>query len=88
MDRSIMVLDRQSNGWCAACRLTMTEAHSWDVPDAILSGGRSGWPAILSGLKSLLETGKPLQIAMAPPPGFLEAVKQAVKAKPWVKGGV
>ena len=28
-----------------------------DVPEAILSGGRTGWPAVLSGLKSLLETG-------------------------------
>ena len=45
-----------------AVRLTMTEAHSWDIPDAILSGGRSGWPAILSSLKSLLETGNPLSI--------------------------
>ena len=43
-----------------AVRLTMTESHSWDVPEAILSGGRTGWPAILSSLKSLLETGKPL----------------------------
>src|ERR1700681_687620 len=41
----------------AAVRLIMTESHSWDVPDAILSGGRMGWPAVLSGLKSLLETG-------------------------------
>ena len=44
-------------------RLTMTESHSWDVPEAILSGGRMGWPAILCSLKSLLETGKPLSIA-------------------------
>lgn len=50
-----------------AVKLTMTEAHSWDIPDAILSGGRSGWPAILSSLKSLLETGKPLVIKMEPP---------------------
>lgn len=69
-----------------ACRLTMTESHSWDVPEAILAGGRSGWPAILSGLKSLIETGKAPEIAMAPPPGFMEAVKQAVKDKPWTKG--
>jgi uncharacterized protein YndB with AHSA1/START domain len=32
-------------------RLTMTEAHQWAVPDAILAGGRQGWPLILSGLK-------------------------------------
>src|SRR5438128_1499302 len=37
-----------------AVRLTMTESHSWDIPDAILAGGRSGWPAILSSLKSVL----------------------------------
>ena len=43
-----------------AVRLTMTESHSWNVPEAILSGGRMGWPAVLSSLKSLLETGKPL----------------------------
>jgi len=24
-------------------RLTMTEAHQWDVPDALLTGGRAGW---------------------------------------------
>ena len=56
-------------------RLTMTEAHSWDVPEAILSGGRAGWPAILSSLKSLLETGKPLAIKMEPPKAMLEALK-------------
>ena len=41
-------------------KLTMTEAHQLDVPEAMLSGGRTGWPAILSSLKSLLETGKAL----------------------------
>jgi len=59
-----------------AVRLTMTESHSWDVPDAILSGGRLGWPAILSSLKSLLEGGKPLAIAMEPPKDMIEAIKK------------
>jgi uncharacterized protein YndB with AHSA1/START domain len=59
-----------------AVRLTMTESHSWEVPEAILSGGRTGWPAILSSLKSLLETGKPLAIAMAPPTAMIEAIKR------------
>ncbi len=68
-----------------AVRLTMTEAHSWDVPDTILAGGRQGWPAILSGLKSLLETGKAPKIAMAPPAELLEAVSQAVAEKPWLR---
>lgn len=70
-----------------AVRLTMTEAHSWDVPDAILAGGQSGWPAILSGLKSLLETGRAPKVEMAPPEGFMAAVKQAVAQKPWLKDG-
>lgn len=64
-------------------KLTMTEAHTWDVPDAILAGGRTGWPAILSGLKSVLETGMPLDVKLAPPEGMVEAVRQAVAEKPW-----
>jgi len=59
-----------------AVRLTMTEAHQWEVPDAILSGGRMGWPAILSSLKSLLETGKPLVVRLEPPKEMLEAVRR------------
>ena len=49
----------------SAVRLTMTESHDRPIDDDILSGGRQGWPAILSSLKSLLETGKPLAIKMA-----------------------
>jgi uncharacterized protein YndB with AHSA1/START domain len=59
-----------------AVRLTMTESHSWNVPDAILSGGRTGWPAILSGLKSLLETGKVPAIKMEPPKEMIEAIRK------------
>jgi hypothetical protein len=45
-----------------------------------------GWPKILSGLKSLLETGKPLVTGNeGPPPEFIAAVKQAVADKPWLK---
>lgn len=58
-----------------AVRLTMTEAHDRDLSDDILSGGRQGWPAILSSLKSLLETGKAPAIKMAPPQRMLEALK-------------
>ena len=46
-------------------KLTMTESHDRPLDDDILSGGRQGWPAILSSLKSLLETGKPLEIPYA-----------------------
>jgi hypothetical protein len=72
-----------------AVRVTMTESHSWDVPAAILSGGQAGWPKVLSGLKSVLEIGKPLSLDMAgPPPAMIEAVKLAVVEKPWLEKGV
>ena len=58
-----------------AVRLTMTEWHERPLSDDILSGGRQGWPAILSSLKSLLETGKPLAVKMAPPARMLAALK-------------
>lgn len=58
-----------------AVRLTMSEGHDRPLSDDILSGGRAGWPAILSGLKSLLETGKAPQIKMSPPLKMLEALK-------------
>jgi hypothetical protein len=66
-------------------KLTMTETHRWDIPDAILAGGRQGGPLILSGLKSLLETGKPVRVSgmMGPPQEMLEAVREAVAKKPW-----
>jgi uncharacterized protein YndB with AHSA1/START domain len=59
-----------------AVRLTMTESHDRPLSDDILSGGRSGWPAILSSLKSLLETGEALVIKMEPPRRMLEALKK------------
>lgn len=58
-----------------AVRLTMSEGHDRPLSDDILSGGRTGWPAILSGLKSLLETGKAPQIKLSPPVKMLEALK-------------
>jgi uncharacterized protein YndB with AHSA1/START domain len=59
-----------------AVRLTLTESHDRPIDDDILSGGRQGWPAILSSLKSLLETGQPLTVKMAPPQRMLEALKK------------
>jgi hypothetical protein len=38
----------------------MIEAHPTSIDEKLLEGGRRGWPVILSGLKSLLEPGKPL----------------------------
>ncbi len=58
-----------------AVRLTMTEAHERALSDDILSGGRLGWPAILSNLKSVLETGKPLIVKLETPTQMLAALK-------------
>jgi uncharacterized protein YndB with AHSA1/START domain len=49
-------------------RLTMTEAHPTPIPAPFLEGGRKGWPMILSGLKSLLETGRAPNIPIPQPP--------------------
>ena len=58
-----------------AVKLTMLQSHDRDISDDILEGGRQGWPAILSSLKSVLEAGKPLEIKMAPPQRMLAALK-------------
>jgi len=59
-----------------AVRLTMTESHDRPLSDDILSGGREGWPAILSSLKSLLETGEALVVKMQPPQRMLAALQK------------
>jgi uncharacterized protein YndB with AHSA1/START domain len=59
-----------------AVKLTMLQSHDRPLSDDILSGGRQGWPAILSSLKSVLETGNALTIKMAPPQRMLAALKQ------------
>src|SRR2546422_5691412 len=56
-------------------KLTILQSHDRDISDDILSGGRAGWPAILSSLKSLLETGRALAIKMQPPERRLAALK-------------
>ena len=65
-----------------AVRLTLTESHDRPIDDDILSGGRQGWPAILSSLKSLLERGEPLVIQMEPPRRMLAALKKLGIATP------
>src|SRR5712671_1774177 len=59
-----------------AVKLTMLQSHDRAISDDILSGGRQGWPAILSSLKSVLETGEALVIKMEPPQRMLEALKK------------
>src|SRR5882762_5493430 len=63
-------------------KLTMLQSHDRIISDDILSGGRQGWPAILSSLKSLLETGNPLTVKMAPPQRMLDALKEMGIATP------
>jgi uncharacterized protein YndB with AHSA1/START domain len=65
-----------------AVRLTLTEAHDRPIDDDILSGGRQGWPAIMSSLKSLLEIGAPLVIKMEPPQKMLAALRKMGIATP------
>jgi uncharacterized protein YndB with AHSA1/START domain len=59
-----------------AVKLTMLQSQDRPLSDDILSGGRTGWPAILSSLKSVLETGNGMVIKMAPPERMLAALKE------------
>lgn len=63
-------------------KLTLIQSHDRPISDDILSGGRQGWPAILSSLKSLLETGTALVIKMEPPQRMLAALKEMGIATP------
>ena len=65
-----------------AVKLTLLQSHDRPISDDILSGGRQGWPAILSSLKSMLETGNALAIKMAPPERMLAALKEMGIATP------
>jgi uncharacterized protein YndB with AHSA1/START domain len=65
-----------------AVKLTLIQSHDRKIDDDILSGGRQGWPAILSSLKSLLETGDALVIKMQPPQRMLDALKRLGIATP------
>ena len=65
-----------------AVKLTLIQSQDRTISDDILSGGRQGWPAILSSLKSVLETGQPLAIRMAPPERMLAALKEMGIATP------
>jgi uncharacterized protein YndB with AHSA1/START domain len=49
-------------------KLTMTQANDIELEPQFLEGGRQGWPMILSGLKTLLETGEALAIPTPQPP--------------------
>jgi len=48
-------------------QLTMTQHTDGEIPRKYVKAGQMGWGAILSSLKSLLETGEALAIEMQPP---------------------
>jgi uncharacterized protein YndB with AHSA1/START domain len=48
-------------------QLTMTQRTDSTIPRKYVKAGQMGWGAILSSLKSLLETGQALDIRMEPP---------------------
>jgi uncharacterized protein YndB with AHSA1/START domain len=50
-------------------RLTVSDFLDESIDERYAEGGRNGWPIILSGLKTLLETGRPLpQFELPKPP--------------------
>ena len=51
-----------------AVRLMVSTFQPEPVDPRLLEGARNGWPLIFSSLKSLLETGKPLQVSVPEPP--------------------
>ncbi|MGD9965840.1 MAG: SRPBCC family protein [Hyphomonadaceae bacterium] len=50
-----------------AVKLTMTQHSDHAIPRKYVKAGAQGWAIILSSLKSLLETGRALEIEMKPP---------------------
>ena len=49
-------------------RVTFTEGQSPKLDAKYKEAGKRGWPMVLSGLKTLLETGKPLRLTPPQPP--------------------
>jgi uncharacterized protein YndB with AHSA1/START domain len=50
-----------------AVKLTLTQHNDGPVPRKFVEAGKQGWAAILSSMKSLLETGAALDVRMEPP---------------------
>lgn len=60
-------------------RFMMVEEHPEPIDARLLEGGRSGWPLILSGLKSVLETGKMFKANPPQPPQAMLDYLQEMK---------
>jgi len=65
LEPAIVTYDIEQAG--DAVKLTLTQHNSGPVPRKFIDAGKQGWAAILSSLKSLLETGQPLVIRMKTP---------------------
>lgn len=65
LDPAIVTYDIEQAG--DAVKLTLTQHNTGPVPRKFINAGKQGWAAILSSLKSLLETGSALSIKMNPP---------------------
>jgi uncharacterized protein YndB with AHSA1/START domain len=50
-------------------KLTVSEFVDGEVPSRFVAAGRNGWGLIVSGLKTYLESGKPLPKVALNPPG-------------------
>jgi uncharacterized protein YndB with AHSA1/START domain len=65
LEPAIVTYDIEQAG--DAVKLTLTQHNPGPVPRKFVDAAKQGWAAILSSLKSLLETGEPLIIKMGPP---------------------
>src|SRR3979411_1000491 len=65
-----------------AVKLTLIQAHDRPIDDDILSGGRQGWPPVLSTPKSRLGAGEALGSKREPPQRMLAALKKMGIATP------
>lgn len=65
LEPAIVTYDIQPMG--DVVKLTMTQHNSSPVPRKFVESGVQGWSIILSSLKSLLETGKPIVVKPKPP---------------------
>ena len=64
-DQVEFVIEEKAKG---VARLAVQEYRSAPLPEKWIEAGREGWSLILSSLKTMLETGKPLpRVEMRPP---------------------
>ena len=64
-DQVEFIIEEKAGG---VVRVAVMEYHSAPLPEKWIEAGREGWSLILSSLKTMLETGKPLpRVEMHPP---------------------